>query len=486
MENAYDLLIIGAGPGGYIAAVKAAQSGMKVAVVEQSQIGGTCLNRGCIPTKTLMHAADLYQEAQNFSAIGLKTEELAYDISAMHRRKEEILDKQRKGIEYLFKSNKIDYIAGRAAIIGEHLVRINQEQSKDQRPDASQKRTGEKQCEELSQQRTQMEIQSDKILIATGGKTFKPNIPGIDLPDVLTSDELLATTDRVYKRLVIIGGGVIGVEFAMLYNALDCEVTIIEAMDRILPAMDSEISQNLMAVLKKRGIKVHTSAKVTQIIAQGAVEADKKELTCLFKKGGKEESASADGILVAIGRKPNTDGLLGEGMLLDMGKGPLLVDETFRTSVKSVYAIGDVIGGMQLAHLASAQGICVVEHMLGSKPSIDLSLIPSCVYTNPEIATVGLTIEEATLKGIKAYSSKYQTLANAKSVIDQQDRGFVKLIFEEETDRIIGAHLMCGRATDLISELTLAIATKTTRSQLASRIRPHPTYSEMITEAAKI
>ena len=472
MENAYDLLIIGAGPGGYEAAVKAAQLGMKVAVVEQRQIGGTCLNRGCIPTKTLMHAADLYQEARNFSAIGLRTSGLYYDISEMHRRKEEVLDKQRRGIEYLFKSNKIDYIAGRATIIGEHLVRISQKRPEEERQD-------------ISQQGTQMEIQTDKILIATGGKAFKPSLPGIDLPNVLTSDELLATTDRVYKRLVIIGGGVIGVEFAMLYNALDCEVIIIEAMDRLLPTMDLEISQNLTAVLKKRGAKIHTSANVTEIIAE-AEKITEKELTCLFNaKGGKEESASADGVLVAIGRKPNTSGLLGEGMMLDMKKGALLTNNLFQTNIKNIYAIGDVIGGLSLAHAASAQGICAVEDMVGLKPSIDLSLIPGCVYTNPEIATVGLTMEEATLKGIKAYSCKYQTLANAKSVIDQQDRGFVKLIFEEETDRIIGAHLMCGRATDLISELTLAIATKTTRLQLASSIRPHPTYSEIITEAAK-
>ena len=472
MENAYDLLVIGAGPGGYEAAVKAAQLGMKVAVVEQRQIGGTCLNRGCIPTKTLMHAANLYQEARNFSAIGLRTEGLAYDISAMHRRKEEVLDKQRRGIEYLFKSNKIDYIAGRATIIGEHLVRISQNRPEEERQD-------------ISQQGTQMEIQTDKILIATGGKTFKPSLPGIDLPNVLTSDELLATTDKVYKNLVIIGGGVIGVEFAMLYNALDCQVTIIEAMDRLLPTMDPEISQNLTAVLKKRGVKVHTSANVTEIITE-AEEITEKELTCLFNaKGGKEESASADGVLVAIGRKPNTSGLLGEGMMLDMKKGALLTNNLFQTNIKNIYAIGDVIGGLSLAHAASAQGICAVEHMLGLKPSIDLSLIPGCLYTNPEIATVGVTMEEAGQKGIKAYSSKCQTLANAKSVIDQQDRGFVKLIFEEETDRIVGAHLMCGRATDLISELTLAIATKTTRSQLASSIRPHPTYSEIITEAAK-
>jgi dihydrolipoamide dehydrogenase len=451
MENRYNLVVIGAGPGGYVSAIRAAQEGMKVAVVEDKEVGGTCLNRGCIPTKTLLHATTLYREASHFESIGLNIQGIEYDITKIYERKDDVLAKLRAGIEQLLKANKIDLITGMGVIVSEDTVKVEgNDESK--------------------------ELKTDKILIATGSKPTVPKIEGLDLENVITSDEILSMSDKVYNPLVIIGGGVIGVEFATIYNALGSEVTIIEAMDRILPIMDREISQNLAMILKKRGVKIYTSAMVEKIM-------DENGLVCYFNRKGKAQNVPAEGILVAIGRKANAEGLFDGQVTLEMDRGNIIVDENFKTSVDNIYAIGDVIGGIQLAHVASAEGITAIESMLGKKKSINLDLVPSCIYTNPEIAAVGLSLDEAKQKGINTKVGKISMMANGKSLIEMQDRGFIKVIFDADTDIIIGAQLMCARATDMISELSTAIANKNTREQLLSVIRPHPTFAEAITEA---
>lgn len=455
MENRYDLVIIGAGPGGYVAAIKAAQAGMSVAVVENREVGGTCLNRGCVPTKALLHATSLYHEVKSFEAIGLKVEGINYDISKIHQRKDEVLQKLRAGIEQLLKANKVNLITGTGTIISNNTLTV--------------KVTGNQECKELS---------ADKILIATGSRPAMPKIEGLDSENVVTSDEILFLDDKVYNPLVIIGGGVIGVEFASIYNALGCDVTIIEAMDRLLPAMDREISQNLAMILKKRGVKIHTSALVEKI-------TDESGLVCYFNEKGKAQSIPAEGILVAIGRTPNTEDIFVGQAALEMNRGHIIVDENFKTSIDNIYAIGDVIGGIQLAHVASAQGIAAIESMIGKKRSIDLNIVPGCIYTNPEIASVGLSLDEAKQKGMNAKTGKFSMMANGKSLIEMQDRGFIKVVFDADTDLIIGAQLMCARATDLISELSIAIVNKITREQLLSVIRPHPTFTEAVTEAVE-
>ena len=452
--NEYQLIVIGAGPGGYEAAIRAAQLGLTTALVENRQVGGTCLNRGCIPTKALLHAAALYRGVQEFESVGLCAQGVSFDIQKVHHRKNQVIEQLRSGIEQLIKANKIDLYQGTGTLTGPHSVTVA---------------TGE----------GPVELTGENILVATGSKPSRPPIPGLDLPHVGTSDEFLFLEDKLYENLIIIGGGVIGVEFASLYQSFGCKVTIVEAMDRILPPMDREISQNLAMILKKRGIAIHTGAMVERL------EETPEGIACHFTQKGKEQVVTADGVLVAIGRRPNTDGLFAEGFSVEMERGRIVTDEAFRTSVPSIRAIGDVTAKIQLAHMASAQGLTAVELIAGKEPSICLTAVPGCVYTDPEIATVGLTEEECKEKGIAVHKGKYIMSGNGKSIIEQADRGFIKLLFDEKTDVLLGAHLMCCRATDLISELSTAIVNKLTSKELSSVIRPHPTFTEAVTEAVE-
>ena len=452
--NEYQLIVIGAGPGGYEAAIRAAQLGLTTALVENRQVGGTCLNRGCIPTKALLHAAALYRGVQEFESVGLCAQGVSFDIQKVHDRKNQVIEQLRSGIEQLIKANKIDLYQGTGTLTGPHSVTVA---------------TGE----------GPVELAGENILVATGSKPSRPPIPGLDLPQVGTSDEFLFLEDKLYENLIIIGGGVIGVEFASVYQSFGCKVTIVEAMDRILPPMDREISQNLAMILKKRGVAIHTGAMVERL------EETPEGIACHFTQKGKEQVVTADGVLVAIGRRPNTDGLFAEGFSVEMERGRIVTDEAFRTNVPSIRAIGDVTAKIQLAHMASAQGLTAVELIAGKEPSICLTAVPGCVYTDPEIATVGLTEEECKEKGIAVHKGKYIMSGNGKSIIEQADRGFIKLLFDEKTDVLLGAHLMCCRATDLISELSTAIVNKLTSKELSSVIRPHPTFTEAVTEAVE-
>ena len=374
--NEYQLIVIGAGPGGYEAAIRAAQLGLTTALVENRQVGGTCLNRGCIPTKALLHAAALYRGVQEFESVGLCAQGVSFDIQKVHDRKNQVIEQLRSGIEQLIKANKIDLYQGTGTLTGPHSVTVA---------------TGE----------GPVELAGENILVATGSKPSRPPIPGLDLPHVGTSDEFLFLEDKLYENLIIIGGGVIGVEFASVYQSFGCKVTIVEAMDRILPPMDREISQNLAMILKKRGIAIHTGAMVERL------EETPEGIACHFTQKGKEQVVTADGVLVAIGRRPNTDGLFAEGFSVEMERGRIVTDEAFRTSVPSIRAIGDVTAKIQLAHMASAQGLTAVELIAGKEPSICLTAVPGCVYTDPEIATVGLTEEECKEKGIAVRKGKY-------------------------------------------------------------------------------
>ncbi|MEF9853085.1 MAG: dihydrolipoyl dehydrogenase [Hydrogenoanaerobacterium sp.] len=446
------LLVIGAGPGGYVAAIKAAQLGLSVAIAENRDVGGTCLNRGCIPTKTLLHAAQLFAAAQSFEAIGLHIEGLSYDVNKLYARKDEVVGQLRGGIEQLLKGNKIELLRGTAAITAPH-------------------------CATLTGGGETRQITAENIIIATGSVPSRPPIEGLELPNVLTSDELLLQSDKVFKRLVIIGGGVIGVEFASVFGALGCEITIIEALDRLLPAMDREISQNLTMLLKKRGASVHIGSRVQKIVQNGS------ELCCEFTEKEAAQAVYADGILVAIGRRPNTQELFEDGFTLKMNRSAIAVDENCLTSAEGIYAIGDVTAGIQLAHFASAQGIMVAEALAGHKPNINMNIIPSCIYTSPEIACVGITADEAKERGIETKTGKAIMSANGKTLIEGGGRGFIKLVFSAKDEVLLGAQLMCERATDIISELTTAVVQGITARQLTAVVRPHPTFTEAVTEA---
>lgn len=451
MEDRFDVIVIGAGPGGYAAAIKAAKEGLKTAIVEERRVGGTCLNRGCIPAKAMICASSLYREMKESERFGILAPEVGFDYGKIVEYKEETIDKLCQGVENLLKANGVALFDGKGVLEKDRKVKV------------------------VSGGAKQM-LEAENVILAAGSKPFILPIPGIDLPGVLTSDELFCL-EELPKSLVIIGGGVISVEFASVYADLGCKVTIVEALSGILPNMDKEISQNLKMILKKRGVDIHTSASVQR------VEADGDLYTCVFTEKGKKIRVSAQYVLCAVGRCPNTDGLLGEGVSLDVERGRIIVDECFESSMAGVYAIGDLIKGAQLAHAASAQGICVAELIAGKKPSIELIAVPGCVYTDPEIACVGLNEAEARAQGFEVKTGKFIMSANGKSLITKEERGFIKVVIDKETEEILGAQMMCARATDMVGEFVTAVANRMTAEQLIKAIRPHPTYNEGVAEA---
>lgn len=451
MEGQFDLIVIGAGPGGYVAAIKAAKLGLKTAVIENREVGGTCLNRGCIPAKAMIHASSIYREMQNSEEIGIFASEVTYDYGRILEYKEGTTRQLVQGIEQVLKANSVEIICGTGTLLPGNEVKVASEEG-----------------EEL--------LKAKDVLLASGSRPLRIPIPGIDLPGVITSDDLFRMKE-VPESLVMIGGGVISVEFATVYAALGTKVTILEAMPRLVPNMDKEISQNLKMILKKRGIEIHTAAAVQSI------EQDTDGYFCHYTEKEKARQAKGAYVLCAVGRCANTDGLLGEDMTLELAGGRVVVDEHFATSMPHVYAIGDLIGGAQLAHAASAQGVAVAERLAGKERSIDVNVIPGCVYTDPEIASAGLTEDEAKEKGIEVETGKFIMSANGKSIITKEERGFIKVVANKESHVILGAQMMCARATDMIGEFVTAITNKMTVSQLLKGMRAHPTYNEGIGEA---
>ena len=451
MGQHYDVMVIGAGPGGYVAAIRAAKLGLHVAVVEEDRAGGTCLNRGCIPAKAMIYAAETYRSAREADQFGVETGRVSFDYGKILAYKEETTDALVQGVEQLLAGNGVDRLAGKGTLLAGKKVRVTTEEK-----------------EEV--------YAADHIILAAGSKPLLLPIPGMDLPGVLTSDGLFRLQECP-ESLAIIGGGVISVEFATAFAGLGTKVTILEALPRLVPNLDKEISQNLKMILKKRGVDIHTSASVQEV-----AEEDGRYVLRFTEKEQKRE-VSARYVLCAVGRVPNTEGLFAEDAVPDMERGRVLVDEKFETSIPGVYAIGDLIFGMQLAHTASAQGTVVAEHLAGKSASVDLSVVPSCVYTDPEIASVGLTEEDAKEQGIPVRVGKFIMSANGKSLISREERGFVKILAAEESGVILGAQMMCARATDMIGELATAVANGLTAKQLLRGMRAHPTYNEGIGEA---
>ena len=448
----YQLIVIGAGPGGYVAALRAAKLGLKVAVVENKQAGGTCLNRGCVPTKTLLHSSQIYHDIRTGEHAGITADRVNIDMNAIFAHKRAVSEKLSSGIEGMFKSAKVDLIRGTGTILGTGKVSV-----------ATEEGVKEYTCE--------------NILAATGSVPARPPIPGLDLPGVLTSDELLEGCDHLYKSIVIIGGGVIGVEFATFYNDLGCDVTIIEGMDRLLPTMDRELGQNLAQILKKRGVTVHLNSMVKN------VEETAGGTTVNFVTKEVPGAAAGEVVLCAIGRKPYLDGLFTEDCKPEMNGKSIKVDERYLTSIPGVYAIGDVSSRIQLAHVASAQGTACVEMLCGEENPVTQTVVPSCIYSRPEIAVVGLTEAECKAEGIPAKAGKCTMFGNAKTVIMDGDRSFMKVVAHAETHKVLGAQLMCEHATDMISQIAQAIANDMTAQQLLLAMRPHPTFEEVLTEA---
>ena len=446
----FDLIVVGGGPGGYVSAIRAAQLGLKTALIERAAVGGTCLNRGCIPTKALLQSAGLYRELREAARFGIRAEGLDFDYAAMCQHRDQVVDQLRAGVQALLKGNGVETISGSALLEGPGRVRVGEDI-----------------------------YEAPHILLAVGSRPALPPIPGLDLPGVLTSDDLL-TGAELYPRLTIIGGGVIGMEFASLYSALGAQVTVLEAADRILPTLDRELSQNLSMLLKKRGAKLCPGAAVER------VERTEEGLRCSYALKGKQEAVTADAVLVATGRRADTQGLCAPGVDLGLERGAIPVDGRFQTRLPGVYAVGDAVAGsIQLAHAASAQGIDAVSLIAGREPPVDLSAIPACVFTQPEIASVGRTEAQCKGEGIPVRTGKYLMSGNGRSLIAGADRGFIKVVAHAGTGVVLGAQLMCERATDLVGAFTTAVAERRTLEELAAVIRPHPSFSEGVSEAVE-
>lgn len=480
----YDLTVIGAGPGGYEAALEAAKLGLRTALIEKDSLGGTCLNRGCIPTKTLLHSSELYKEICDAERFGISAENVRADLNDIQQHKQTTITTLQKGIAALLKAAKVTVYQGLGTVI-------------DTGNDASDNE-GIKQVRITSSEVEPVTIKTRQILLASGSVPSVPPIPGHDLPGVMTSDELLSWNQEPFSSLLIIGGGVIGVEFAGIWQALGTKVTILEALPSLIANMDKELGQSLKQSLKKKGADIHTGAKV-----QSLKSAD-EGILCTYTEKDTVCTCTAQAVLIATGRRPYTDGLFADGLAPSMERGRILTDEHFQTNLPGIYAIGDVNGKLQLAHAATAQGLHAVHQIVAalsngavlsehtssnaaihaSNPVLDL--VPSCIYASPEIASVGLTLDQAKEQGLAAKSHKILSSANGKSVLSLQERGFMKVVYLEETHVIIGAQLLCARATDMISEFAVAIAQKLTLEEMASVIRPHPSFSEMITQATTL
>ena len=445
----FDLLVIGAGPGGYTAAARAAKLGLSTAIVEERSWGGTCLNRGCVPTKTLLHASEVYRSAADGAAIGIHAEGLRADIPEIFAYKERISRQLCGGVESLLKGAGVTLLRGRAVITAPGSVRVTGEDGGD--------------------------YEARRILIATGSVPVRPPIPGLEL--AMTSDELLEGADHLYRSIVIIGGGVIGIEFATFYADLGCAVTVIEGMDRLLPNMDKELGQNLALILKKQGVKVFTNAMVQRVEQAG------EDLAVHFTCKETEETVSGEAVLCAIGRRAYCDGLFADGVGVEMNGRSIAVDGNFETSLPHVYAIGDVSSKIQLAHVATAQGIACVERLCGVQDHTDLSVVPSCIYCRPEIAVVGLTEAEAKEMGIPVKVGKHVMFGTAKTVIADPGRCFMKFVSHAETHELVGAQLMCEHASDMIGGAAQALANRLTAEQFCRAMRPHPSFEEAMTAA---
>ncbi len=445
-EYSFDVAVFGAGPGGYIAAIRSAQYGKKVVLIESRELGGTCLNRGCIPTKAFLHSAEIYESAKNSENFGITSGEIGYDFVKVAAYKDGIVNKLRTGIAQLEKAHGVKVINGFGRIQDAHTLDVE----------------GEK-------------ITFDKLIIATGSAPALPPIPGIDCNNVLTSDDVLGMTS-LPNSFVIIGGGVIGIEFATVLSAFGKAVTIIEMMPSILPGTDADIVRVLSRVLKKKKVSIINNARVTHIS-----EADTVSVT--YEVNGEIKIAEGECCIVCVGRRPLTSDIGLEALGIEMNRSFIKIDEHCRTSADNIYAIGDVTGKIQLAHVASAQGMVAAANACGHTEVMDYSVVPSCIYTSPEIAFVGISEDKAKALGIQYKVGSYNVAGNGKAMIMDEAIGTVKLI-GDENGKLIGAQLLCPRATDMISELTALIRLGASIEDVAGTIHPHPTVSEAVMEAA--
>ncbi|MEW6425656.1 MAG: dihydrolipoyl dehydrogenase [Bacillota bacterium] len=450
----FDVLVIGGGPGGYVAAIRAAQLGAKTALVEKEELGGTCLNRGCIPTKALLAASEKVAEIKQAEKFGISVSGLKVDFERMIERKNAVVNRLRGGVNFLLQKNKVKVFKGTAGFLDGRTVQIS--------------RGGENE-----------KATAAKIIIATGSVPRRLNIPG-NAEGVLDSDDVLNLRE-LPESLVIIGGGVIGVEFGSIFSNLGTKVTIVEIMDRILPQVDRELAGLLLNQLKKKGITVLTGSKVEEVRKAGS-----RNVVLVSRGGSAGAEVVADKVLVAPGRVPFVEGLNLEAAGVAWSREGIAVSEDLTTSIDHIYAIGDVTGGVQLAHLASAQGIRAAEHAAGRKSYISMKYVPSCIYTDPEVASAGFTEEELQQKGIAYKAARFPLQASGKALAMGYEEGLVKILYDPEFGEVLGVHMVAPRATDIIAEAVLAMRAELTVAEIATTIHAHPTLSEALLEAAHV
>ena len=452
MANQYEVAVLGGGPGGYVAAIASAQLGLKTVLIEKDAVGGTCLNRGCIPTKSLLHSAELYHDAKEGAEFGIFADNVTYDYAKVAARKDFVVSRLVRGIEGLLRGNKVTLIRGTGVFKNANTIEV----------------TG-------AEPQT---VTFDKAIIATGSFPAKIPIHGVDLPGVMDSDGFLALTEMP-KSAVIIGGGVIGIEFASVMNTFGCDVSIVEMMPEILPGMDTDISSTMRGILEKKGVRFHLGARVN------GIEQKDGRLAATFTQNDQTLTESGEIVILSTGRRPVTKDVGFEALGLKMERGFVVVDDYCRTNVPNIYAIGDVNGKIMLAHAASAQGMAAAQNCKGDKlVKADFNLVPACVYTTPEIASVGMDEEKAKAAGYKVKVGRFDATGNGKSLVMGEQNGFVKIVTDEATGEILGMQLFTAHATDMIGEGLAAIKLESTVEEIADAIHPHPTVNEMIMEAA--
>lgn len=453
MANKYDLIVIGSGPGGYVAAIRASQLGMKVGVVERAEIGGICLNWGCIPTKALLKSANVFEYINHSEDYGIKVKGADADFGSIVKRSRDVANGMSKGIQFLFKKNKIDHIAGFGKVKAGKTVEVKAEDG------------------------SVSDYTAENIIIATGGRSRElPSLP-IDGKKIIGYREAMSL-DKQPKSMVIVGSGAIGVEFAYFYHSLGTEVTIVEFLPNVVPVEDEDVSKQLERTFKKKGMKVMTSSEVTSVDTKGKG----CKVTVKTKKG--EEQINCDIVLSAVGVATNLEGIGLEDVGVATDKGKVLVDDYYKTNIPGIYAIGDIVHGPALAHVASAEGIICVEKMAGHSPEpLDYNNIPGCTYCSPEIASVGYTEKAAKEAGYEVKVGKFPFSASGKASAAGAKDGFVKVIFDAKYGEWLGCHMIGFNVTEMIAEAVAARKLETTGHEIIKTVHPHPTMSEAVMEA---
>ena len=447
----FDIAVIGSGPGGYVAALRAAQLGKAVCVVERDALGGVCLNRGCIPTKALAHSADVFEEAKEGEKIGVCVGDLTLDFGKMMAAKDAVVQKLSGGVGFLLKRAKVTVFAGEGRLVDRKTIVVTLNEGGEET------------------------LEAEKIILATGSEPARPSWLPFDSDRLMTSDEALHLTEMP-ASVLILGGGYIGCEFACILSQLGCQVTVVEMLDHLLPLMDADVGAEITKSLKRRKVKVHTGTKLESL------EADDAGVVATLE-GGK--TIEAEKALICIGRRMLSDGLGLEEAGVAVENGAIQIDEHCQTSVAGIYAIGDVTGKLQLAHVASAQGIVAAEHAAGLEASIDYRCVPAAVFTNPEVGTVGLTEQQAAEAGHKVKAAAFPLQALGRAIAIGQANGFAKVVADEETGQVLGVHLVGAHASDVIAEGAMAVSLEATVKELAATIHAHPTLPEALMEAAR-